>query len=29
MRGKIPHWGSAFFTKLLYFADTRVKLGAL
>jgi hypothetical protein len=22
MRGKIPHWGPAFFTKLLYFADT-------
>ena len=22
MGGKIPHWGPAFFTKLLYFADT-------
>ena len=23
IRGEVPHWGPAFFTKLLYFADSR------
>lgn len=28
MRSKIPHWGPAFFTKLLYFADTPGETGS-
>ncbi len=28
MRGKIPYWGAAFFTKLLYFADTPGQTGS-
>jgi hypothetical protein len=28
MRGRIPHWGPAFFTKLLYFADTPGEAGS-
>jgi hypothetical protein len=27
IRSKVPHWGPAFFTKLLYFADTRSETG--